>query len=474
MKKRSLIISLLLACVVASMPVYADTPPSCDVPVLPGGSASVGDHNDLNAAIDAAQTAGEKLVLPSRKVYEIGGTVTIPTGAEIDFNFSTIRRKAGSGVFDMIRNADPVNGNNRIRLSNLIIDGNKGADQLVATQPTHRFSGLRLEKVDDSYLRGIVVTGTVNAEIGGNGAAGIYVKNSKRIDAYELTGYDNDRTAILLDRSQNIRIFGSLTCGNLGSGISSYDADEAEYHDIVTHHNGYSNLSVNGERSKVSNVLSYESAFSGLNIGHEIAEGRADDTVVTNVHSYNNNYEGLTITGSARVQVVNLVVYGNRRNNIQVYGGSTASKLTNIVSRNSAGGQGIVYKSGTGHSLVAAEVYGNAYSGIYVQKPSSVTDPVSLTVGYGVKIYNNGQLNSTVSGIVLENSRDSQIIGAEIYDDQAVKTQGYGVSVSGGSGHAFALNNIHDNATSQIRLLGSPANLKFSLNVPSTYDSTGW
>lgn len=474
MRKQGPLVSLLLAGAVAVSPAYADNPPSCDIPIMPGSSASVGDQHDLNAAIAAAQAAGEKLVLPSRQVYEISATVLIPSDVEIDFNYSTIRRKAGSGVYDMIRNADPANGNRGIRLHHLIIDGNKDVDQLAAVQPSHRFSGLRLEQVVDSDLRGIVVTGTVNAEIGGNGAAGIYIKYSKRIDARELTGYDNDRTAIMLDRSQNIRIFGSLTCGNLGSGISSYNADEAEYHNIVTHHNGYSNLSVNGERSKVSNVLSYESAYSGLNIGHESPENRSDDTVVTNVHSYNNNFEGLTIAGSARVQVVNLVVYGNRRNNIQVFGGATASKLTQVISRDSAGGQGIVYKSGAGHVLNASEVFGNAYSGIYVQKTSAMTDPVSLSVGPGVKIYNNGQLNSSVSGIVLDNSMDSQIIGAEIYDNQAVKTQGYGVTVSGGGGHTFALNRVYDNGTDQIRLLGAPANLKFSLNMPSTYDSTSW
>lgn len=403
--------------------------------------------NGIQAAIDTAQAQHKKLVF-SPRVYTVNRTVLLPSDVDIDFNYATIKRQSGKYVFDLLKNADPVNGNSGIKLANLYIDGNKDADGLVAPNPKHRFSGLALYKVRDSRLENITVTGTVNAE----DRAGIYFENSKNVDAYQINGYKNDRTAILLNRSK-VRIFGSKTYDNWGSGISSLFAHESEYYDIVSYNNGYSNISINGKRSKASNILTYGSSMSGLNIGH--SGDPADGTKVTNVRSFNNTFEGLTVADSSNVDASALEIYDNKRNNIRIFAEAKSSRISKVISRDSAGGQGILYESGTGHILENAEVYRNANSGIYVDRN------VSLSIGGKTKSYNNGQIFSVNSaGIVLNQAVNAKISGLETYDNQRVKTQESGLWIASGSGHVIKVNN-HDNKKYNQRTTGKPKNVKF-------------
>jgi Alanine-zipper, major outer membrane lipoprotein len=409
------------------------------------------DTTDLQTTINDFANRNVKLTL-KRKIYEVTASLLIPSNVEVDFNHSTIKRKTGAGVFDLIKNADTVNGNTDIKLYNLKIDGNKDADLLVATTESHRFGGLTLFKVTNSTLKNIEVTGTVNNE----NTAGIYFEDCSGVDAYNLDGYSNDRTAILLVRSK-VRINGSITYDNLGSGISSIDADESEYHNIVTYNNGYSNLSINGERSKASNILTYGSSYSGLNIGHSTAGNNSDDTIVTNVHSYNNGYEGITIAGSKGVKLIGFEVHGNTRNNVRVYDGASDTKLLSFTVRDSAGGQGMLYESGLNHLVNDADIYGNAASGIYVSAG------VSIKVGDLVNVYNNGIVNTANSGgIVLNGALDSYIGDVNIFDNQTTKTQETGLWIAGGSGHKIKNPTIKDNKTYGYRETNAPTGVKYA------------
>jgi hypothetical protein len=429
------------------------------------------DSDRIQRAIN--DSVGKKLKF-KKTTYILDKTVTIPSNIEIDFNGCTFLRKAGTMPFDMLVNSDTVNGNTNIVLKNLLIDGNKDVDSLVASTVSHRFSGLKLVKVTNSKLENITVTRTVNAEDQGDveanrPAAGIYFVNCTDIDCKNINGYNNDRTAIFVNKSR-VRIDGSLTYDNLGSGISSKGADESEYHNITSYNNGYSNISVNGLRSKVSNVLTYGSGYSGLNIGHNGAP--ADDTIVVNVHAYDNIYEGLTIAGSARVQVTGIEVHGNQRNNIRIFDGSTDSKLVNVVSRDSIGGQGILYDSGKGHELISAKVYKNAVSGVYV----NIDVAVNMV---NVDSYNNGQVTSTNSGgIILNTAKDCVLINVKAWDDQATKTQESGIWFASGSGHKIIYCLFNGNKTYDIKKTSSPSNLT-EIHYPTAITSittglNGW
>ena len=259
-------------------------------------------------------------------IYEINAQITFPSDIYIDFGGAEFKRQSGD-IFDMFTNNDHVNGDTNLTIKNLTINGNKIQDALTAVNPAHRFSGFKFVKVKHSKLQNISVTQTVNREIQtstNTSAGGIYFTDScNNINCYELNAYDNDRTGILIDRSQEIRIFGSLTHDNGGSGISSFIAPRYEYYDIISHDNGffpdyvwgdpnntnyhYSNVSVNGVNSKVSGVLTYHCTGTGLNIGHSDPEGnKSDFTIVSNIESYGNELEGITITNSDQVIMSNL------------------------------------------------------------------------------------------------------------------------------------------------------------------------
>jgi hypothetical protein len=415
---------------------------------------------EINAKLLEAAT-NNKWVRFIKNVYEITGSIIIPSNSIIYWRHTTIKRKTGSGVFDLIKNFDAVLGNSSILMYNLNIDGNKNVDGLIAENVADRFGGLKLEKVSNSELHNVTVTGTVNAE----DTAGIYFKDCSGIDCYKIDGHHNDKTAILLWTSSKIKIYGSNTHDNLGSGISSNNSPECEYHDIETHDNGYSNLSINGLRCKGSNILSYNSAYSGVNIGH--VGSPSDETILADVHSYNNTYEGLTISGSNDIVVNGIEVYGNIRNNIRIFESSNRTKMNHVISRNSAGGSGILYEYGTGHTLDDAEVKYNYGSGIYVNNNTEVT------IGNKVKSYNNGQGASVNSAGIIVNTATACIIGIECYDDQTPKTQESGIWFAGGTNHICTLANVHDNKTYDIRLTASPTFKLFTNNKGFVTENSG-
>lgn len=412
---------------------------------------------EINLTI-ADSVANNQMVKFKKKVYEIDAPILLPDNVYIDFNRAVIKRKAGSGVFDLVKNADETNGNSEIFIKDLRLDGNKDVDSLIPTTVAHRFSGLKLVKATGCKLENITVTGTVNAEEQGNDpaqnpAAGIFFDQCSDIDCKDLNGYLNDRTAIFVNRSK-VKINGSLTYDNLGSGISSANSDESEYHNITTYDNGYSNLSVNGNRSKVSNVLSYGSTYSGVNIGH--SGFPSDDTIATNIHSYNNGYEGITIGGSAGVKVLGFEVHGNTRNNLRVFEGATAAKLLAGTSKQSAGGHGILVDTGSDHIIDDVDVFENANSGIFINSGVS-----GAKIGSNVKSYNNGKVTTANSaGLVLNSAIAVEVMFASFYDNQATKTQESGIWIAAGSDHVLKLPKLSGNKTYDIRKTSSPSNIK--------------
>jgi hypothetical protein len=405
------------------------------------------DTANLQATLTASATTRQRL---PKGVYHINAALTIPSGADVDFGGATIRRATGAGVFNMLT----ATGASNIALRNLIIDGNKDADTLVAETSGHRFGGLIFDTVTDSLLENVTVTGTVNNEL----TAGIYLDTCSDIVARNVNGYSNDRTAILVWESTRVTIDGSYTHDNEGSGVSSYLSPECSYLNIVTHDNGYSNLSVNGLRCRVSNVLTYGSTMSGLNIGHTTQA--SDDTTVSGVQSYGNTLDGITITGSARVVVLNFECHGNTRNNILATTGASACRFANGTSRDSAGGQGLYFQYGDGHQVSNVSIFGNAVSGV------NIATTASRVTLQGVKVYNNGQVTSANSaGIIVNSTTLCKVVGCDAFDDQGTKTQESGIWLAGGSNHIVTATYVPTNKTYGLRQTSSPTGIVTANNI---------
>lgn len=341
----------------------------------------------LQAAINSSSSQNKKLIINNKDgVIYISNTIFLPSNSNIDFNNCTIRRDIKYGIYDMILNKDRIHGNSNITVQNLRIDGNKHADNRKAEVKSDRFIGLGLFKCNHVELINIDVHGTVNAEIQEEGTrAGIYFEKCRDVIGTNIDGHDNDRTAILIKDSA-VTINGSVTYNNYGSGISSYNADYSQYYNIVTHDNGYSQLSVNGKGSKVAHVVAYNGAkgFANLNIGHNSEANDSSNTVINDVKINGGNGWGITVAGSNNVTITDASVIGNNNYDIYVMDNVNNLSLNNIVVSNSKS-TGIYFKSGTGHVLNNANIFNNGSYGVEVDRQASVT------IGPNVSIYNNGK-----------------------------------------------------------------------------------
>ncbi|MDU1095140.1 MAG: BppU family phage baseplate upper protein [Clostridioides difficile] len=410
------------------------------------------DGEAITLEIASYSSSGFKIKFP-RGILEITQPIYVCEGAEIDFNYCTIKRKTGTTPFDMIKTANPIAGFTGLKLKNLIIDGNKDIDNLTPVTPAHRFSGLRLDKVKDFYLENITVTGTVNAEnksSDGFPASGIFFVNCEG-EAHNINGYNNDRTAIFLWNS-NVQIYGGVTHDNKGSGISSDNSDYSGYFNLVSYNNEYSNISINGLYSKASNILTYNSKYSGLNVGHNGYP--SDFSQINNIISYNNAYEGYTIGGSKFVQSNNIETFVNTRHNIRIFDGSSNCKLLNINSHKSGDGFGVFFETGIGHMIDNASVNSNAEMGIYCQENTGVN------IGNNVECNNNGQKTKTGSGIVLNKVLNANIGTVTCCDTQTEQTQESGIWCASSRNVIINQPKLKGNKTYDIRMTGENINLK--------------
>lgn len=405
---------------------------------------AVGDGvTDDTAAIQAAMTyaasINAELIAPTTKTFLISASLAVPSGLRCNFNYSTIKRKTGS-VFNMLTNT----GGSGIRISNLIVDGNKGA--LVSSNPADRFGGIVFTSATGSELRNVQVNNTVNAE---DGRAGVYLASCSTFDLYNVGGSGNDRSCIYLYYSA-VRIFGSYTANNLGSGITSTKADDSEYYNCISVSNGYSGISINGLRSKANGLRSTGTAvgYAGVNIGHNSATDYADDSIIENVHSYSNLGWGVTVAGSARVQLRGIYSASNVNPNLYILDAASACKVDGLVCKGSTAGSGVLITAGIGHSIANAEVSTNYGHGIDAESGTQVA------IADTVRCYNNGQGAAGLAGVLLNTNTGSSCY-AECFDDQGTKTQGYGVWLAAGSGNIVG-GYLHGNVTAPIRETSTP------------------
>lgn len=403
----------------------------------------------INSDIQTYTTDGYKIVFPYVTI-EIDSTILIPNNAHIDFNGATIKRKSGS-VFDMIKNktegnATPCN----IILENLVVDGNRSADNLDGSQVTHMFSGINFVNVWGVYIRNVEVMNTVNNENNvAVTAGGILLDTCINSNIYNSNVHDNIGTGIYTIGGTRNTIDYSTSYNNTWSGISGFNYTYYRFNNLISYNNGASNISINGLHSLVNNVLSSGAGYSGLNVGHTAANCSSSHSIINNVKSYNNQYEGLTITASDYVSANNISVFGNAinttRENIRLYT-TNYSKLNNIISY-SCTTSGIRYYGGVGHTLDNSE-FNTCNTGIYADTGTS------LTLSSSVKSHHN-----TNDGIALVGATSCNIMGAEFTNNAR-----YGILISGGSGHVISKPVLLNNTTDNIFESGSPTNISYDYN----------
>jgi len=385
------------------------------------------DTAALQAAINAsiASPLNKKTVQFPHGTYLITSSIILPSGVIIEGNNSTIIRKSDPlNVFDIITNSDHVNGNDDIFIKDLRIDGNCWVDNLDPANSADRFAGLYFEKVFDSRLDNITVNNTINGEIQAVRTRGAYYfHNCIDIKCNSLNGYFNDRTCILLHQSSRIRILGSETANNKGSGMSSQTISDCEFHFLESYNNGYSNISINGSRCRISNVYTHHSDLSGLNIAH--VDDPSDFNFVSMVHSHSNKLDGVTVSSSTGVSIIQLNSYNNAKSNLRFKDLANRSRSSHVFVEN-ASENGIKYESGVGHVIDNVISSMNNFSGILA------LNQAELTIGLGAETYNNSQSGQGVSGVNLNKVNNCRVFGLNSYDNQINKTQ-IGLYIEGDS-----------------------------------------
>ncbi len=355
----------------------------------------------LNEALQYASEKQRHLVL-EHGIYYIDSTIVIPSGSFVDFDGSEFIRT--DRVFDMFANQHPIGGDSNIVLRNLVINGNAWEDGLRAAIDSHRFSGLIFTKVTNSFIQNVTVENTINGENRKppqKSAAGMFFTSGcSDITCSNVNAYNNDRSGIFIYHSDSIRILGSESYGNAGSGITSVNAANCMYYNIVSHHNAYSNVSINGHHSYVENVATSFSKYTGLNVGHSGFNTRSDSSVVIDVEAFGNHYEGVTITNSKDVIIERLDLYGNARNNMRVEKGCDGSSIQHVRMHGflpdssgewklSTNGFGLRIKGGGNYYLDHIRSYENWLSGIGL---FDLTGELNY-LGPDIECYNNGMTN---------------------------------------------------------------------------------
>lgn len=185
------------------------------------------DTANLQARINATAANGQALQLKHDAVYLISDTLTVPSNAVIEGNGSTIQAKPGMNKPVMV-NADSVNGNTNITLSNLGLDGN-GPNQ------TEQFSVCVMTRVTHSKFIGMDVQGGLRNQLFPNGTFGEGF-SLVLSDYNEVTGgrFHNNTYDGLKLRSSNWNRISNVLCdenGRSGIQISFYSPTGPPYNE---------------------------------------------------------------------------------------------------------------------------------------------------------------------------------------------------------------------------------------------------
>lgn len=413
---------------------------------------AVGDGvTDDTAAVQRALNAGQRVSFGGPpNVYAVTNTITIPSSRTLEGAQATVRRKAGSGAFDIFQNSDQVGGNQDISIVGLIVDGNAAADGLDPTVPADRFSGISFVGVTgNSRVEYCTVTGTVNNETGG----GIYVVDCEDVSIADNEVYDNDRSGIVYFNGARNKFIRNVAYSNGGSGIVGGGCADALFAFNTTHTNGsagvHTGLNASCPRARVMANLSYGNTGSGIAIGEAVYT--SDNAVAQGNECRDNTLDGISVQYSDRVQLIGNKLNGNARHNIRLFNGADECVVVGNVAIGSTGGQGIYVDDGVRHIIASNLCKSNAGSGIVID--STATDGICCD---NVCV-NNDIAGAGASGILLTSTTNWNVSNNRCYDTAgAGGTQDYGITISAGSGSILSGNIVYTNAVSGIRELSSP------------------
>lgn len=401
------------------------------------------DTWDWTPAIQAAVNSAYRTIEFTPGVFLITAAISFVSNKSLKLKPDTvIRRKTGSGVFNMLVIATL----SRVGIEGGVIDGNRAADSLTPTNPAHRFSGVHATSSSFIEVSGARVVGTVNNETNG----GIFFDTCTDSLIKENDVTDNDRTGIVVFNSTRCDIVRNKGYSNLGSGITSSNNVDCLYQGNDTFNNGsagnYTGLNASGLRSRVLGNLSYSNTGSGINVG-EVSHVADNARLIGNI-CYSNTLDGFSVQNSAGVLVQGNLANSNARAGIRFFTNATSC----IASANTAdlnGTSGIHALSGSHHDFYLNKCRTNVSAGIFLD---AVATFAKIT---GNDCQGNGTgAGANAAGIVVL-SNDVDLTDNTSRDD-GTAIQLYGIWLSGALRASLVGNQLAGNVTAALRETSSP------------------
>lgn len=412
----------------------------------------------LSAAENGAPVSFQKAI------YPVGTGIVLSSGSlDVDFRGAALQRISGTIAHGPTTQIIKLTGMVGAKIKRLKIDGNKDADGLSGANYFDRCGGLVLDTCSYCEIHDVEIVGTTNGE----DTSGLYPVNCFRCDFVKIRASYNDRTAIYPRGCDACSFIDVYTHHNLGTGLGGRDSDDCIYRNLISHDEGYSQISLNGARAIVDNVLSYNSPanYAAIVLGHDTDGSRADGTVASNIVVRDCAGWGICVQGSSNVKITNYSVERcadvgvricNNNSSVQLYNGSIKDGTL----------RGMSIETGRGNKIAGLTVHGQGGGGIAVL--SGVTE-CSLR---DITAYNNGAIVSGGSfGVLLESAITCRLSGFRFFDNQTTKTQETGLYISGGSGHVIEAGQSSGNKTYQLREAGSPSGITYSKVKTSSADA---
>lgn len=392
--------------------------------VVDFGATGDGTTNDTTAVQAAINASGGKPVVFNAGKTFLCTALTVTSNTHLIIN-GTLKAHASIGSNPLVSGTTISD----VLIEGAgIVDGNK--DNVGAVQLT----GIKLDTATNCQVRDITIQNCYLENNPGIDGAGLWVEGGSGNSAINVTSDNHRGNGFVFGNNTDSYTQGCRSSNNsFGSGIAHTRGTRAKSINDFAESNGFSNITINCEDSQIISPTSRSSGYTGINIGHDSEASDASRTTLIGGVSENNNFEGITITGSDDVTIIGTYCNNNGANN-------GANDRHGIDGRNNVNGlhiigckvtasknSGIRIFEGDNHRIESCKLYGNDRTGIALNASNvQISD---------CEVYDNNQLGGTNRAGVqfLGGSTGCVVSNCNLFDSQSPATQDYGVQAVTGS-----------------------------------------
>lgn len=400
----------------------------------------VADNVQIQAAIDAVNTAGGGIIFLKEGAYDIAAQINMKSNIHlIGEGVGVLLTLDDTLNIDVIGCSDTTNGHDDFSIENIEINGNK-SNQTAG-------SGINIKQSRNFVIKGVTVTNCKQHGINIDGTLTEFAIVEKCITS------SNDGAGInLVNTPTRVMIRNNFSSSNGAANINiagnyiTVDGNFCKTSGTADNITGYD--STNNHMTVTNNQC-----FDGNNHGIHIA---GNYLVVSHNQVYDTVNDGIYIATTGETTVsTDVIVSNNKIRSAGRYGIRLANVAMGACSDNvinASGTTGIIIEKATGIGVVNNKITGSV-TGDGIRLHMSARNQISLNTcknnaRYGIYITDDGATASLYN----------QITENHCYDDQGTKTQDYAIFSGNSSDYNIITGNIvraTDHTTGSMSLVGS-------------------